>query len=156
MGKSVGARLDYFFHGPFGYLQIVVPIGRGKCNNPFYGCWSNDPVRGADDATRTRFGNHAYTKLGGQNNYDACMKRWLSWIEELILTIVYFLVWLILLILTLGLVNRFDLLERAHGWLVNLTQGEYNAATIDVSTPPEAATAAGGAPVLSTLNFAIV
>jgi hypothetical protein len=155
MGKSVGTPLDYYFHGPFGYLQMVVPIGRGRCNNPFYGCWSNDPVRGVDDTGRTRFGNHAYTKLGGQNNYDACMKRWLSWIEQLILTIVYFLVWLLILILTLGSVNRFDLFERARGWLVNLAQSEYNAATIDVSTPAEAAAAAGGAPVLCTLNFSI-
>ena len=155
MGKSVGAPLDYYYHGPFGYLQMVLPIGRGQCNNPFYGCWSNDPVRGVDDATRTGFGNHAYTKLAGQNNYDACMKRWLTWLEQLLLTIVYFIVWLILLILTLGQVDRFDLLERASGWLVNLTQGEYNAATIDVSTPAEAAAAAGGAPVLCALDFQV-
>jgi hypothetical protein len=38
---------------------------------------------------------------------------------------------------------------------VNLAQSEYNAATIDVSTPAEAAAAAGGAPVLCTLNFSI-
>jgi hypothetical protein len=156
MGKAVGARLDYYFHGPFGYLRFVVPIGRGKCNNPFYGCTSNAPIRGADDTTRTRFGNHAYTKLNGQNDYDACMKRWLSWIEQLILTIVYFLIWLILLILSLGTVNRIDLLERAQGWLVNLTQTEYNAATIDTSTAAEAAAAAGGSPVLCVLNFQIV
>jgi hypothetical protein len=133
---------------------MVLPIGRGQCNNPFYGCWSNDPVRGVDDATRTGFGNHAYTKLAGQNNYDACMKRWLTWLEQLLLTIVYFIVWLILLVLSLGQVDRFDLLERASGWLVNLTQGEYNAETIDVSTPAEAA-AAGGTPVLCALDFQV-
>jgi hypothetical protein len=155
MGKAVGARLDYYFHGPFGYLRFVRPIGRGKCNNPFYGCWSNDPVRGADDTTRTRFGNHAYTKLNGNNDYDACMRQWRSWFEQLILGILYFIVWLILLIVTLGFVNRFDLLERAAGWLVNLSQADYNAATIDTSTPPEAAAAAGGTPVLCTLNFQI-
>jgi len=155
MGKVVGAQLDYHFHGPFGYLRFVTPIGRGKCNNPFYGCWSNDPVRGADDTTRTRFGNHAYTKLNGQNNFDACMKQWRSWIEQLILGIVYFIVWLILLIITFGLVNRFDLLDRAQGWLVNMTQADYNTATIDTSTPPEAAAAAGGSPVLCALNFQI-
>ncbi len=155
MGKAVGARLDYYFHGPFGYLRFVRPIGRGKCNNPFYGCWNNDPVRGVDDSTRTGFGNHAYTKLNGQNNFDACMKQWRSWLEQLILGILYFIVWLILLIVTLGSVNRFDLLERASGWLVNLTQGDYNAATIDTSTAAEAAAAAGGNPVVCVLNFQI-
>lgn len=155
MGKVVGARLDYHFHGPFGYLRFVTPIGRGKCNNPFYGCWANDPVRGADDTTRTGFGNHAYTKLNGQKNFDACMKQWRSRLEQLILSIVYFIVWLIVLIATLGFVNRFDLLERAAGWLVNMTQSDYNAATIDTSTAPEAAAAAGGNPVLCVLNFQI-
>jgi hypothetical protein len=156
MGKAVGARLDYYFHGPFGYLRFVAPIGRGQCNNPFYGCWSNDPVRGADDTLRTRFGNHAYTKLNGQNNFDACMKQWLTWIEQLILSIVYFIVWLIVLIITFGLVDRFDLLDRAQGWLVNMTQTDYTATTIDTSTPPEAAAGAGGSPVLCALNFQIV
>jgi hypothetical protein len=155
MGKAVGVRLDYYFHGPFGNLQFVLPIGRGKCNNPFYGCFANDPVRGADDATRTGFGNHAYTKLAGQNNYDACMKKWRSCLEQLILTIVYFIIWLILLIITLGFVNRFDLIDRAQGWLVNLTQSEYNDATIDTSTPAEAASA-GGAPFLCALDFQVM
>lgn len=154
MARSVGARLDYYFHGPFGKLQFVLPIGRGKCNNPFYGCWSNDPIRGADDASRTGFGNHAYTKLTGQHNYDACMKKWRSWLEELILTIVYFFVWLIILIFTLGSVNRFDLFDRAKGWLVNLAQSEYNGAVIDTSTPAEAASA-GGSPVVCTLDFQV-
>ena len=156
MGKAVGARLDYYFHGPFGYLRFVLPIGRGKCNNPFYGCWSNTPIMGEDDTVRSRFGNHAYTKLAGQNNFDACMKKWRSWLEELILTIIYFIVWLILLIITLGLVNRSDLLDQAHGWLVNLTQADYNASVIDTSTPAEAAAAAGGAPVICTLDFQVV
>lgn len=155
MSKAVGARLDYYFHQPFGYLRFVVPIGRGRCNNPFYGCTSNDPVRGADDTTRDRFGNHAYTKAPSSNNFDACMKRYLGWFERLILTILYFLVWLIILIFSLGTVNRFDLFDRAQGWLVNLAQAEYNTATIDTSTPAEAAAASGGAPVLCTLDFSV-
>jgi len=48
----------------------------------------------------------------------------------------------LLLIITFGLVNRFDLLDRAQGWLINnMTQADYNTATIDTSTPPEAAAA---------------
>src|SRR5262249_51130235 len=156
MGKAVGAHLDYYFHGPFGYLQFVQPIGRGKCNNPFYGCIANDPVRGVDDTTRTRFGNHAYTKANGQNNFDACIRQSLSWIEQLIVSILYFILWLIILIVTLGTVNRIDLLERGQGWLVNMAQPDYDSTTIDTSTPAEAASAAGGAPVLCTLDFAII
>lgn len=152
MGKSVGARLDYYFHGPFGYLNFVVPIGRGRCNNPFYGCTSNNPVRPADDAARTGFGNHAYTKLAGQNNFDACMKRWLSCIEQIILFIVLFIVWLIIFIFTFGLVNRSDLLEQARGWLVNMSQTQYDRVTIDTSTPAEAASA-GGTPAAQVLDF---
>lgn len=156
MGKAIGTRLDYHFHGPFGYLRFVVPIGRGRCNNPFYGCTSNDPVRGADDTTRTRFGNHAYTKAPSGNNFDACMKRYFNWFEILILTIVYFILWLLILIFSFGTVNRVDLFDRAQGWLVNLSQPDYNAATIDTSTPPEASAAAGGVPVLCALNFTVV
>ena len=156
MGKVIGTRLDYYFHGPFGYLQFVVPIGRGKCNNPFYGCTANDPVRGIDDTSRTSFGNHAYTKASAQNNFDACMKHWMSWIEQLICMIVNFILWLIIFIITFGTVNRVDLLARAQGWLVNLPQSDYNATTIDTSTPAEASAAAGGAPVLCLLDFRIV
>jgi len=112
-------------------------------------------VRGEDDATRSRFGNHAYTKLAGQNNFDACMKQWRSRIEQLVLTIIYFIVWLLLLIVTFGLVNRFDLFDRAQGWLVNLIQTEYNATTIDTSTPAEAG-AAGGTPFACALDFQVV
>jgi hypothetical protein len=156
MGKAIGSRLDYYFHGPFGYLRFVVPIGRGRCNNPFYGCISNDPVRGADDTSRSGFGNHAYTKALATNNFDACMKRYLNWFEVLILTIVYFIVWLLILLFSFGTVNRIDLFDRAQGWLVNLSQTDYNAATIDTSTATEASAAAGGAPILCALDFSIV
>jgi len=154
MGKSVGARLDYYFHQPFGLLNFVLPIGRGKCNNPFYGCTGNDPIRGVDDATRTGFGNHAYTKLAGQNNFDACMRQWLSCLTQIILSVVMFLLWLIILILTFGTVSRTDLLERAHGWLVNLQQPSYDQITIDTSTPAEAVFA-GGSPVQQVLDFQV-
>jgi hypothetical protein len=154
MGKAVGARLDYHFHQPFGYLRFVKPIGRGKCNNPFYRCVGDTPIRGMDDASRTRFGNHAYTKLQGRNNFDACMKEWLSLFSQLILLVIYFFIWLLLLILSFGTLNRIDLLERATGWLVNVPQSAYNAATTDTSTPAEAASA-GGSPVLCTLNFQV-
>ena len=150
MSKVVGAGLDYYFHQPFGYLNYVLPIGRGKCNNPFYGCFGNNPAVGPDDP-RTSFGNHAYPKLNGNNNYDACMRVWVpAWLSLLL-----FLIWLIVLIITLGFVNLKGLLNASGGWLIDLTQPDYVSKTIDVSQPFEAA-AAGGTPVLQTLQFRVV
>ena len=150
MSKVVGAGLDYYFHQPFGYLNYVLPIGRGKCNNPFYGCIGNNPAVGPDDP-RTGFGNHAYPKLNGSNNYDACMRVWVpAWLSFLL-----FLLWLIVLIITLGFVNLKGLLNASGGWLIDITQSDYVSKTIDVSQPFEAA-AAGGIPILQTLQFRVV
>lgn len=148
MAKVVGADSDYYFHAPFGYLNYIEPIGRGKCNDPFYGCLGNHPAVGPDDQ-RTRFGNHAYQKLNGSRNYDATMREWLSPLAKLILI----LIWLIILIITLGLVNLKSLLNRAGGWLVDLAQAEYNTRTIDTSQPFEANEAAGGTQTVQTLQF---
>ena len=148
MAKSVGADSDYYFHSPFGYLRYVLPIGRGKCNNPFYGCFGNNPAVGPDDQ-RTGFGNHAYQKLSGVKNYDACMREWISPLFKFILI----LLWLIILIITLGMVNNKSLLNRAGGWLVDLLQADYNLRTIDTSQPFEASAAAGGTQTLQTLQF---
>jgi hypothetical protein len=150
MSKVLGADSDYYFHVPFGYLKYVVPIGRGKCNNPFYGCLGSFPVVGPDDE-RTRFANHAYQKLNATRNYDACMREWIPPLLALILI----LLWLIILIATLGLLNLTSLLNRAGGWLVDLTQAEYNLRTIDISQPFEAGTAAGGTQTLQTLQFSV-
>ena len=149
MSKVVGASVDYHFHQPFGKLNYVLPIGRGKCNNPFPGCQSAAFALGPDDP-RSGFGNHAYTKLGGGNNFDACMREWVPfWCA-----VWYFLVWLLVLILTLGTVNLQHWRDRADGWLFDLSQGVYNQRTIDVSQPFEAA-AAGGAPAFQQLDFQI-
>jgi hypothetical protein len=149
MAKVVGAGLDYYFHEPFGYLNYVLPIGRGKCNNPFYGCFGNNPAVGPDDP-RTSFGNHAYPKLNGNTNFDACMRLWVpAWLSFLL-----FLIWLIVLIITLGLVNLKSLLNASGGWLIDITQADYVSKVIDVDQPFEAA-AAGGTPVLQTLQFRV-
>jgi hypothetical protein len=149
MAKVVGTPLDYYFDLPFGYLNYVEPIGRGKCNNPFYGCMGGVPEVGPDDA-RTRFGNHAYTKLSAARNFDACMKEWLPALTKLLL----FLLWLIIFIITLGMLNVESLLDRANGWLVDLTQTIYDQRTTDTSQPFEAA-AAGGTPAVQTLQFQV-
>jgi hypothetical protein len=150
MAKVLGADSDYFFHAPFGYLNYVLPIGRGKCNNPFPGCTGNNPAVGPDDP-RTDFGNHAYTKLGGSQNYDACMRQWVSPLTALVLI----LLWLIILIITLGLLNLTSLLNRAGGWLIDLSQTDYNTIVVDTSQPFELV-ADGGSPALQTLQFRVV
>lgn len=151
MGKVVGAPLEYFFHQPFGYLNYVEPIGRGKCNNPFYGCGGGYPAELPPDYDpRSRFANHTYTKLSSGRNFDACLKDWLPLFERLFL---YFL-WLIVFIATVGQVNLQSLLDRANGWLVDLAQAEYEARTNDRSQPFEAADA-GGTPVLQPLQFQV-
>ena len=150
MARILGADSDYYFHAPFGYLNYVEPIGRGKCNNPFYGCLGNNPAVGPDDQ-RTGFGNHAYQKLNGARNYDACMREWISPLLRLLLI----LLWLIILIITLGTVNLTGLLNRAGGWLVDLAQAEYNSRTIDVSQSFEANAAAGGTQTLQALQFSV-
>lgn len=77
MGKSVvifanalGAGAEYTFTGPFGYLNLVKPIGKGWANNPFYDGGANpNPVVSGDWSSangRSSFGNHAFSRLGGQ------------------------------------------------------------------------------------------
>lgn len=150
MAKVLGADSDYFFHSPFGYLNYVLPIGRGKCNNPFPGCTGNNPAVGPDDP-RTHFGNHAYTKLSATRNYDSCMREWVSPLTRLVLI----LLWLIIFIITFGLLNLTSLLNRADGWLIDLSQADYNTIVVDTSQPFEAA-ANGGSPALQTLQFRVV
>ena len=78
MGKSVvvfanalGAGAEYTYTGPFGYLNLVRPIGKGWANNPFYDSgWANaSPVVDGDWSSadgRSSFGNHAFSRLAGQ------------------------------------------------------------------------------------------
>lgn len=78
MGKSVlifanalGANAEYTYTGPFGYLNLVKPIGRGWSNNPFSdnGFYNANAVVNGDWSSangRSSFGNHAFTRLGGQ------------------------------------------------------------------------------------------
>jgi hypothetical protein len=77
MGKSVvifanalGAGAEYTYTGPFGYLNLVKPIGKGWANNPFYDYgppFSANPEVPEDSTTgRSAFGNHAFARLAGQ------------------------------------------------------------------------------------------
>jgi hypothetical protein len=80
MGKSVlvfanalGCGAEYTYVSPFGYLNLVHPIGRGWANNPFYNYpvpgYSSDPIVPGDWSSadgRTSFGNHGFTRVAGQ------------------------------------------------------------------------------------------
>jgi hypothetical protein len=107
-------------------------------------------VVGPDDP-RSTFANHAYQKLNGTKNYDACMREWLSPLAKWLLI----LLWLIILIITFGTVNAKNLRLRAGGWLIDLSQADYNTRTIDTSQEFEAAAASGGTQQLETLNFSV-
>jgi len=150
MAKVVGIRLEYFFHQPFGYLDFVVPIGRGKCNNPFYGCAGAVIAVAHPDFDRTRFANHTYTKLPSGHVFDACLQEWVDPLMRVLLM----LVWFLILIITFGVVNLEGLLDRANGWLVDISQAEYEARVIDTSEPFESE-AATGMPVLQPLAFQV-
>ncbi|HET8921856.1 MAG TPA: hypothetical protein VFN26_02550 [Candidatus Acidoferrum sp.] len=148
----LGCHLTYQFHGPFGYLDPVYPIGRGLCNNPFYGLRAapyNVPLVGVDDAGRTSFGNHAYSKQAG-NNYDACMRG----APGCATALAYYILGLLILILSLGAAATLAhlLFMRAAGFLVDLSQPDYESITLDTSTPAEALRD-GGAPVPEALSI---
>lgn len=148
----LGCELTYQFHDPFGYLDPVYPIGRGLCNNPFYGSAAppyNVPLVGVDDDGRTSFGNHAYTKQSG-NNYDACMRGSLGCLTAL----GYYILGLLVLILTLGAAASLAhlLFMKGAGWLVDMTQSEYQQLVLDTSTPAELA-ADGGTPAPEVVSI---
>lgn len=149
---AVGCRLSYQFHQPFGVLDPVYPIGRGLCNNPFYGSSGppyNVPLVGIDDARRTGFGNHAYSKQAG-NNYDGCMRGSLGCAQALGYYILAFLILIITLGTATSLANR--LFMKGAGWLIEMSQNEYEGITLDTSTAAEAARD-GGAPAFWSLSI---
>ena len=151
LANVLGCGLVQQLHEDFGYLNMVIPIGRDVCNNPFYGSDTPgrlpDPVVGEDilHPARSYFGRHSYAKLNGKV-YDATMKVHTEITTMVIVAII--IVWYILLIFTFGTIGVEWLIEKlaqAEGWLINLSQESYNGKTIDTSTEAEAAEA-GGAP----------
>ncbi len=62
----------YCFMSPFGYLLQTNLIGRGPCNNPFYGN-GGPAIIGRQNPSRTAFGNHAFLALvSNAAIVDAC------------------------------------------------------------------------------------
>jgi hypothetical protein len=64
---------SYCFMSPFGYLRQSNLIGRGQCNNPFYGGSGGPAIINRQYNTRTAFGNHAFLHLTSNSAIvDAC------------------------------------------------------------------------------------
>lgn len=69
--SSVATR--YCYMNPFGYLRQTNLIGRGQCNNPFYGGSGGPAVINVTNNARTAFGNHAFVYLSSTGCVaDAC------------------------------------------------------------------------------------
>jgi hypothetical protein len=69
--NALGAGAEYTYSSPFGYLNLVHPIGRGWTNNPFYdnpGANPSPVVPGDSSSADGRwgFGNHAFSRFAGQ------------------------------------------------------------------------------------------
>lgn len=153
MAAILGVEAEYQFHEPFGQLHYCTPIGRRECNNPFYfdGCTNNfRRLYGADDASRPIYGNHAYVKLPGGNNYDACVRSSVDFISNF-----WYLVAAFFSALTFQFRAAMRFYDLAYGVFADVTQSDYEARLIDRSTPNEARHATGQ-PVPQVLDFQIM
>lgn len=71
--KNAGQSARYCYMAPFGYLKLTQLIGRGKCNNPFFGSDTSRAVVNDLDTHRTSFRNHAFVFLPSSKTVaDAC------------------------------------------------------------------------------------
>ena len=68
---------EWAYMNPFGYLRQTNLIGRGQCNNPFYGNPSSNPNPVCDptDPTRSAFANHAFCVVPESGDVAECMCR---------------------------------------------------------------------------------
>lgn len=114
---------------------------------PLYNCFGFFAVVGPDDE-RTPFANHAYQNLGGSRNYDACLP---ARVDPALPEVPAPLPPAADLHLLVRHHNDKRLLNRADGWLVDLSHPEYNSR---INEPFEAS-ASGGTPALQTLQFSI-
>ncbi|MVT08474.1 hypothetical protein [Chitinophaga tropicalis] len=68
-----GYSVKYCFMQPFGYMRLTNLIGRGQCNNPFYGATGGPAVISSTSPSRTAFLNHAFVYLPSTGCIsDAC------------------------------------------------------------------------------------
>ena len=78
---------------------------------------------------RQAFSYHDFTRLGGLN-YDACLRVHVSPSYRILLWIV----WGLVVLVTMGTVRPRILSDRARGWLRGVAQDDYEALVIDPVT----------------------
>lgn len=82
LSGALGAKVDWIYLDPYGFINITVLLGWGACNNPFFMDDSdetggvinlvvNPQILPPNDRLRTAFGNHAFCAFSGKV-YDAC------------------------------------------------------------------------------------
>ncbi len=155
MATALGVDVSYRLHKPFGYLNVIVPVGREPCNDPFYffGCIPTDKIR-PDDPGRHFYDTHTYVTY--QNgNYDATMRFRPSRPFKFSYKMLDYVGRLIRLALALA---RLDIdwhlryRDKAEGLITDMPQGEYERKLIDRSTDIEEEQATGQ-PVAHEVRF---
>jgi hypothetical protein len=75
--NALGCGATNTYVEPFGYLNCIMPIGRGWTNNPFYEdtlYWDPNPIVPGHwtwQEGRSAFGNHAFARFNNATIYDA-------------------------------------------------------------------------------------
>lgn len=144
MATVVGARVECLDQQPFGFINVLKPIGRGPCNNPFYACGGNPVVPPGGE--REPFDHHSFAGLDGYY-YDACLRADLSIFERLGALLVVLLV----LVVTLGRTHMGWLYDRAEGWLTDVGGPLYNS--IVLSSAPDGSSQLPGPLVPEKVKF---
>ena len=155
MATALGVDVSYQLHQPFGYLNVVVPVGREPCNDPFYflNCTATGRIR-PDDPGRHFYDTHTYVKYE-KNNYDATMRYRPSPLSRLGNRLMYQTGRLVKRVLALARIDidwHLRYRDRADGLIVDMPQPEYERTLIDRSTPTEAEQATGK-PVAHEVRF---
>lgn len=123
MARSVGATTAYRTQSPFGFLNLVRPIGRGVTNNPFYGC--DGPPIVPPGEQNSSFGMHAYAAIGGRVS-DACLQVDLPTHTQWALRIA----WWLIFVASMGTVRFRSLELLADGWLAGVPTVQYEGLVI--------------------------
>ncbi len=71
LSGALGAKVDWIFMQPYGFIKTTNLVGVGSCNNPFYKSNGTAAIVVKSDPKRTAFGNHAYVYLNTKI-HDSC------------------------------------------------------------------------------------
>lgn len=105
MASIIGIKAEVAYHTYFGYLKIIEPIGRSKSNNPYAFLNPNQPTSPVKGEDEERTKFQFHYYVKVRNNNFDSCMK--EWSEN----------------------------SQNEGWLINLTQAEYEEKAIDRSTP---------------------